>query len=148
MKLKSLLFICFMTIWAVQCTGFNYMYTFGGTTPNTNPTKDYAIGYPLIYKGGVLVHSGTIPGQIGDNVENTSTGKACSRNILWLVSFGDSSIEAAKADAKIAKVASVEYEQFGILLGFPYHSFCTVVTGSNAATETKTDAKSAAGKKK
>ncbi|WP_082280900.1 adhesin Lsa14 [Leptospira kirschneri] len=147
MKLKSLLFICFMTIWAVQCTGLNLMYTYG-LRPNTNPTKDYGVGAPLISKGGIVVHSGTIPALIGDNAENTSTGKACSRNILWLVSFGDSSIEAAKAEAKIAKVTSVDYEQFGILTGVIYHSFCTVVTGSNVAIETKTDAKSATGKKK
>ncbi|EMM96229.1 TRL-like family protein [Leptospira interrogans serovar Zanoni str. LT2156] len=145
MKLKSLLFISFMTIWAVQCTGTNIMYAYG-LSPNTNPTKDYGIGSPLISKGGIIVHSGTIPGLIGDNAENTSTGKACSRNILWLVSFGDSSIEAAKAEAKITKVTSVDYEQYGVFYGGIYHSFCTIVTGSNAAAAT--DAKSATGKKK
>ncbi|UOG29343.1 adhesin Lsa14 [Leptospira noguchii] len=147
MKLKSLLFICFMTIWAVQCTGFNYMYI-GGLTPNTNPTKDYGVGAPLYYKGGMIVHDGVIPGPLGDNTEKTSIGKACSKNILWLVSFGDSSIEAAKADGKITKIASIEYEQLGVLSGIIYHKFCTVVTGSSAAVETKTDAKSATGKKK
>ncbi|WP_078125117.1 adhesin Lsa14 [Leptospira alexanderi] len=147
MKLKSLLFICFTTIWAVQCTGTNIMYAYG-LKPNTNPTKDYGIGSPLTSKGGIIVHNGTIPGQIGDNAENTSTGKACSRNILWLVSFGNSSIEAAKTEAKITKVTSIDYEQFGVFYGGIYHSFCTVVTGSNATTETKTDAKSATGKKK
>lgn len=148
MKLKSLLFICFMTIWAVQCTGLNIMYSYGHLQPNTNPTKDYAVGLPLYFKGGIFVHDGVIPGPLGDNAENTSIGKACSKNILWLVSFGDSSIEAAKADGKITKVASIEYEQLGVLYGAIYHKFCTVVTGSNAAVETKTDAKSATGKKK
>ncbi|WP_061249930.1 adhesin Lsa14 [Leptospira alstonii] len=147
MKLKSLLFICFMTIWAVQCTGTNIMYAYG-LKPNTNPSKDYGVGAPIIYKGGYFVHDGVIPGQIGDNAENTSIGKACSKSILWLVSFGNSSIEAAKADGKITKVASIEYEQLGVLSGVIYHKFCTVVTGSNATTETKTDAKSATGKKK
>ncbi|EMP08112.1 TRL-like family protein [Leptospira interrogans] len=148
MKLKSLLFICFMTIWAVQCTGLNIMYSYGHLQPNTNPTKDYAVGLPLYFKGGIFVHDGVIPGPLGDNAENTSIGKACSKNILWLVSFGDSSIEAAKADGKITKVASIEYEQLGVFYGAIYHKFCTVVTGSNAAVETKTDAKSATGKKK
>ncbi|WP_025178473.1 adhesin Lsa14 [Leptospira kirschneri] len=147
MKLKSLLFISFMTIWAVQCTGVNAMYVYG-LRPNTNPTKDYGFMYPIISKGGMIVHDGVIPGQLGDNTEKTSIGKACSKNILWLVSFGDSSIEAAKADGKITKVASIEYEQLGVLYGAIYHKFCTVVTGSNAAIETKTDAKSATGKKK
>ncbi|MDV6236504.1 TRL-like family protein [Leptospira ellisii] len=146
MKLKSLLAICFVAIWAVQCTGANLLHTNWGLTPNTNPTKDYAnLNYVLV-KGGAIVHSGTIPGPVGHNAESSSTGSACSRNILGLVAFGDSSIEAAKAQGKIAKVANVDFEQFAVL-GVVYHSFCTVVTGS-AATETKTDAKSAAGKKK
>ncbi|UOG59429.1 adhesin Lsa14 [Leptospira noguchii] len=147
MKLKSLLFICFMTIWAVQCTGLNLMYSYG-LRPNTNPTKDYGVGAPLYFKGGIFVHDGVIPGPLGDNTEKTSIGKACSKNILWLVSFGDSSIEAAKADGKITKIASIEYEQLGVLYGAIYHKFCTVVTGSSAAVESKTDAKSATGKKK
>ncbi|ULH29875.1 MULTISPECIES: TRL-like family protein [Leptospira] len=145
MKLKSLLFICFMTIWAVQCTGLNYMYI-SGLTPNTNPTKDYAIG-TMATKGGGLFHEAIIPGPIGDNAEKVVTGRACSKSILWLVSFGNSSIEAAKADAKITKVASIEYEQLGIS-GYIYHKFCTVVTGSIESVETKTDTKSATGKKK
>ncbi|WP_061206973.1 adhesin Lsa14 [Leptospira santarosai] len=146
MKLKSLLFISFMTIWAVQCTGLNIMYT-TGLRPNTNPTKDYAVGFPLYTKGGGLFHDAVIPGQIGDNAEKTVTGKACSKSILWLVSFGDSSIEAAKADAKITKAVSIEYEQTAAL-GYIFHKFCTVVTGSIESVETKTDTKSATGKKK
>lgn len=145
MKLKSLLFICFMTIWAVQCTGTNIMYT-SGLSPNTNPTKDYAIGM-MVTKGGGLFHEAIIPGPIGDNAEKVVTGRACSKSILWLVSFGNSSIEAAKADAKITKVASIEYEQLGVST-YIYHKFCTVVTGSIESVETKTDSKSATGKKK
>ncbi|KAK2620143.1 TRL-like family protein [Leptospira interrogans] len=145
MKLKSLLFISFMTIWAVQCTGVNAMYIYG-LRPNTNPTKDYAIG-TMVTKGGAIFHEAMIPGPIGNNAEKVVTGRACSKSILWLVSFGDSSIEAAKAEAKITKVASIEYEQLGVSI-YLYHKFCTVVTGSIESVETKTDAKSAAGKKK
>ncbi|TGL78711.1 adhesin Lsa14 [Leptospira yasudae] len=133
MKLKSLLAIGFVAIWAVQCTGINSTLMFG-LTPNTNPTKNYAQPYSMATKGGLLVHNGTIPGPIGHNAEGTATGSACSRNILSLVAFGDSSIEKAKAEAKISKVASVDYEQFAVL-GIVYHSFCTVVTGSNVASK-------------
>ncbi|EMK12684.1 MULTISPECIES: adhesin Lsa14 [Leptospira] len=144
MKLKSLLFISFMTIWAVQCTGMNIMYT-TGLRPNTNPTKDYAIG-AMAAKGGYIFHDAVIPGQIGDNAEKVVTGRACSKSFL-LASFGDSSIEAAKAEARITKVASIEYEQTAIFTVF-FHKFCTIVTGSSESVETKTDTKSAAGKKK
>ncbi|ABJ79477.1 TRL-like family protein [Leptospira borgpetersenii serovar Hardjo-bovis] len=145
MKLKSLLFISFMTIWAVQCTGTNIMYIYG-FRPNTNPTKDYTIG-AMAAKGGGLFHDAVTPGQIGDNAEKVVTGRACSKSILWLVSFGDSSIEAAKAEARITKVTSIEYEQTAIFTTL-FHKFCTVVTGSSESVETKTDTKSAAGKKK
>ncbi|RHX77746.1 adhesin Lsa14 [Leptospira yasudae] len=137
MKLKTLIFISFVAIWSVNCTGMNAFTTFG-LSPNTNPTKNYAQLYsnsPLLTKGGFVVHSGTIPGAIGHNAENTTSGTVCSRNILGVVAFGDSSLEAAKAEAKITKIASVEYEQFGIFGGYIYHSFCTVITGSNAPSK-------------
>ncbi|MBM9575964.1 TRL-like family protein [Leptospira sp. 201903070] len=151
MKLKSLLAICFVAIWACNCTGFNYVaMAYKGT--NTNPTKEYANPMYVIASGGLLVHNGSIPGPIGHNAENGDTmGTACSKSILALIAFGDSSIEAAKTQSKITKVSHVEYEQFAIL-GSVYHSFCTVVYGSTTAIsgagDSKTDVKSAAGKKK
>ncbi|EPG74645.1 TRL-like family protein [Leptospira fainei serovar Hurstbridge str. BUT 6] len=122
-----------------------------GVALNTNPTKEYANPNYIPIKGGLIVHSGTIPGPIGHNAESLANGSACSRSILGLVAFGDSSIEAAKANGKIVKVANVDFEQFGVIAGWIYHSFCTVVSGStnsSAAPESKAEARTIPGKKK
>ncbi|TGJ99682.1 TRL-like family protein [Leptospira semungkisensis] len=131
MKIKLLIFSCFLLLGFVNCTGANFGNVIGAT-PNTNPTKNYGLPLglsPLVTKGAYLIHSGDIPGQIGFNAEVTLTGTACSRSILGLVAFGDSSLTAAKANGKITKIAAVNYEQFAVLEGV-YHSFCTVVSGN------------------
>ncbi|TGL33733.1 TRL-like family protein [Leptospira koniambonensis] len=131
MKVKLLIFSCFLFIGFANCTGANFGNTIGAT-PNTNPTKNYGfvLGLsPLVTKGAYLIHSGDIPGQIGFGAEANLTGTACSRSILNLIAFGDSSLAAAKENGKINKIAAVNYEQFAILEGV-YHSFCTVITGS------------------
>ncbi|TGJ98212.1 TRL-like family protein [Leptospira langatensis] len=137
MKIKSLIFSCFLLLGLANCTGAN-MGNVIGATPNTNPTKNYGLPLglsPLVTKGAYLIHSGDIPGQIGFNAEAVSTGTACSRSILNLIAFGDSSLAAAKADGRINKIAAVNYEQFAILEGV-YHSFCTVVSGSAGGNAT------------
>ncbi|MEI7012594.1 adhesin Lsa14 [Leptospira licerasiae] len=131
MKIKSFVLSCMLLVGFIGCTGLNVGVMYG-TTPNTNPAKNYAWGSPLYVKGGAIVHSGEIPGQIGFGAESTLAGKACSRSILGIVAWGDSSINAAKAEGKITKIATVDYEEFGVL-GFVYHSFCTIATGSSTS---------------
>ncbi|TGM85564.1 adhesin Lsa14 [Leptospira licerasiae] len=131
MKIKSFVLGCMLLVSFIGCTGMN-VGIIAGTTPNTNPTKNYGLYYPIQVKGGYFVHSGEIPGQIGFGAEMTSTGKACSRSVLGIVAWGDSSIAAAKADGKITKLASTDYEQFAVLQGL-YHSFCTIATGSSTS---------------
>ncbi|TGK08761.1 TRL-like family protein [Leptospira fletcheri] len=150
MKVSYLSFIVCFWLVSAGCTGINYLYMVG-ITPNTNPTKDYANLFYLYAKGGAIIHSGTVPGSIGRNAEGKLSGSSCSYNIMRFISYGDSSIEAAKAKGKISRVAAVEYEQFAVL-GIGYHSFCTIVFGSSNDSNVpdwKADLeKPAAGKKK
>ncbi|MCC6276204.1 MAG: hypothetical protein IT569_10135 [Leptospiraceae bacterium] len=68
--------------------------------------------------------------QRGTNVGSDLKGESCSHSVLWLVSWGDSSIESAKKAGKISSVSSVEYQQLGVLAGGLYLRFCTIVLGS------------------
>ena len=117
-----------------NCTGSNIGSAILGSQ-NTNPTREYnQIG--VIYRLGFFFHMATVPGQIGANAGSDLKGESCSHSILWLVSWGDSSIESAKKAGKINAVSSVEYQQLGILAGGLYHRFCTRVMGSATATTT------------
>ena len=78
--------------------------------------------------GGLVYHNNTIPGQLG-NAEVDNKGTACQKAILYLASWGDSSIETAKKNGGITKVGAIDYEQTGILGGYLYHSFCTSIYG-------------------
>ncbi len=55
-------------------------------------------------------------------------GEACSTNIAGIITMGDSSIEAAKKDGGIQRVASVDVDYFRIL-GF-YGKACVIVKGN------------------
>ena len=63
-----------------------------------------------------------------NNVPITKSGEACATNILGILSFGDSGIEAAKKSADIKEVATVDREYFSVLGIFA--EACTVVAGS------------------
>lgn len=53
-------------------------------------------------------------------------GRACGKNILGLLISGDMSVEAAKKNGRITKVASIDKEIKGYAV---YAEVCTVVTG-------------------
>lgn len=116
-----------------SCTGVN-LYS-GGTvygakgSANTNPTPAYTNLVEVSTKGGLLYHNNYIAGQLGLNSDANLRGVVCSHSVLYMVSWGDSSIAALKSEAKMETVAHVEYEQFGILAGFLYHRFCTIGFG-------------------
>lgn len=76
---------------------------------------------------GTLYSGGTYGLAANNNVQPLKTGKACVHSWFTLVSGGDGSIERAKANGHITKVASVNYDSFNVL-GF-YGSYCTVVKG-------------------
>ena len=110
-----------------NCTSANIWVQFNSTNI-TNPTPEYNNYYHLFIKGGHVFHLNNIPGGIGNNTSSLLHSKVCSHSILYLVSYGDSSIETAKIRGNIVKVSTVSYEQLGIL-GFVYHRFCTTVSG-------------------
>ena len=60
-------------------------------------------------------------------VATQKTGEACAQSILGLVAFGDASIETAKKNAGITKVATVDHQTTNIL--YFYGQYCTVVYG-------------------
>lgn len=60
-------------------------------------------------------------------VSASKRGEACASNILGLVATGDASIDTAKRNGGITRVASVE-QTASRVLGY-YAKFCTVVRG-------------------
>lgn len=60
-------------------------------------------------------------------VKATLRGEACMDNILGIAAFGDASIDAAKRNGGITKVASVERAPVRILTYYARH--CTIVRG-------------------
>ncbi|TGK31548.1 TRL-like family protein [Leptospira gomenensis] len=124
-----------LTIHFFGCTGVNIANSPNGPEDlNTNPTPAY--GRPsleLFYKGGFIYHNESIPAFLGGNAQSLERGQACSRSILGLFAFGNSSINAARIQGNINKIAHVEYEHTAVLAWF-YHSFCTIVTGESTST--------------
>ena len=57
----------------------------------------------------------------------SKTGMACGSNILSFIAMGDNSIDSAKANGGIKRVASVDYDFFSVL-GL-YTKVCTIVKG-------------------
>ncbi len=108
------------------CTGISLPAMYGAPVANTNPAREYSAPVGG-YRGGLLFHKNTVAGPVG-NAKALETGKACSHSVLYLFAFGDSSIDSAKADGSLKKVASVEYEELGVL-AIGYHRFCTIVRG-------------------
>lgn len=62
-----------------------------------------------------------------EHASGSKEGKACAKNILALVSTGDMSIDAAKKNGNISKIASVDYSQYSIL--GVYAETCAIVHG-------------------
>ncbi len=123
MKIKILLL--FLIIFFQNCMGLSYGAMIGAI-PNTNPNKQYAHGI-IIYKNGIIFHKTNSPGQALD-AKLVKTGESCNHGILWLISFGDSSIQQAAKSAKITKIGSVDHEITSILT-LLYQSNCTIVKG-------------------
>ncbi len=80
-------------------------------------------------QGGFIYSSwqDTISGAVNNDVKITKKGEACSRNILGLFAFGDSSVETARRMGGIKKVAFADTNYFNIL-GL-YQKGCTIAKG-------------------
>lgn len=76
--------------------------------------------------GNALVVSESEPITATEVIPNKQ-GKACGFNLLGIVALGDASIERAKYEGRIKRVATVDKSVFS-LLGL-YSRVCTTVTG-------------------
>ena len=65
---------------------------------------------------------------VGDGGSDSKTGRACAQTILVLIATGDASIETAKSNGGIRKVAYVDHESSGY--SSFYGEYCTIVKGS------------------
>lgn len=79
-------------------------------------------------QGGMLFHDIKYGIDATSVDEAPKRGEACQSSVLFLVGSGDASVEAAKRNAGISKVATVDASSFSVL-GF-YNKYCTIVTGN------------------
>ena len=85
-----------------------------------------ACATPATEAGMALFAQTTQPMMVTGNT-GKKVGKACATNVLGLIVQGDMSVEAAKKNGNITKVASVDKEVKGYAV---YAEVCTIVTGS------------------
>ena len=76
--------------------------------------------------GGVIFAEVTEPVAFSNGVSATKRGEACQESYFGLFSTGNASIEKAKENGKITKIASVNLERKNVLV---YGKSCTVVLG-------------------
>ncbi len=98
-------------IFAAVCT-----YILSGCASVTNPAPGFL--YSDVKWDGFVSNP---------KVQGTKTGRACASTLLGILGEGDASIEAAKADGGIKKVATVDHHSTNlwIIKG----EYCTIVTG-------------------
>jgi hypothetical protein len=75
---------------------------------------------------GLLYNDSKGPSSVGTGEGGAKSGIACSKGVLGFV-WGDASIEAAKAQGGIAKVAHVDHKVTSVLA--VYAEYCTIVRG-------------------
>jgi len=85
-----------------------------------------ACATPITEAGFALFAQTTQPMMVSSNT-GRKVGRACATNVLGLIVQGDMSVEAAKKNGGITKVASVDKEVKGYAV---YAEVCTIVTGS------------------
>lgn len=76
---------------------------------------------------GLIFTSVKGPIAVTDSTVKSKTGTACASNILGLFATGDASVQAAKSNGNITKVAAVDHNST-TALGL-FGKFCTTVTG-------------------
>jgi hypothetical protein len=82
--------------------------------------------YGVLYTG--TTHPGVGSGGVVDNdIKIVKTGISTCMSILGLVAFGDCSVDAAKENASITKVNSVDHKATSIYVFFS--SYTTIVKG-------------------
>lgn len=109
--MKALLAVAAVAVVGLSTTGCL-------TAPVVPPTGIIYSGFqaPLDYENADSAVSPTL-----------KSGKASSHNVLGLVAWGDSSLEAAAADGGIATATTADYDYFNVL--FVYQRYTTIVRG-------------------
>lgn len=68
-----------------------------------------------------------------EGIEPTLVGVACTHQVLWLISFGDSHVREAKKNGGISEIATVEVvDKVFLANSFPFNIYrrqCTEVSG-------------------
>ena len=79
--------------------------------------------------GGLFFSSwkDTISASVDNNVTVSNKGEACAINILGIFAFGDSSVETAKLNGGLKKIAFTD-TSYKNILGI-YQKGCTIVNG-------------------
>ena len=82
---------------------------------------------------GVIYTGTSFAGEFNpaNDVPREKTGTGCTRSILALVSFGDSSVGAVALANGISRVATVDHSTTSVLT-FVYRDYCTIVTGAGS----------------
>jgi hypothetical protein len=88
-----------------------------------------ACAMPLNSAGPGWIYTSVKEGVDIDNTQKmTKMGKACSTNILGIVSTGDSSVQTAKREGNISNVAVMDRDYFSVLGLFS--KSCLIVKGN------------------
>ena len=119
-------FILLFVLFLWNCTGINlrtYPFPF---SPNTHPVQEYG-HLTVLGKGGAVYHKNYSIESVGTYPVKRQ-GRACNHSLFYLVAFGDSSIESARIEGAVSRVAFIGHEVLS-LFGIIYHRHCTVVTG-------------------
>ncbi len=87
------------------------------------------MGLKLLLRGGGVYHKNTTPGQLGNNIgEKLLVGESCSLSVLWLISWGDSTLESAKENGGIQKVGVIDRKSKSVFYRL-YYEECIIVWG-------------------
>ena len=70
----------------------------------------------------------TISASVDNSVAVKKKGEACASRILWVVAIGDSSLEAAKKEGDIKKLAFADTNYMNVLFSV-FERGCTVAKG-------------------
>lgn len=110
-----------------SCTGVNLRTWPIPVSPNTHPLPEYAEA-SILFQGGMVYTNESKVSFSNSATKLLRKGTSCIHSLLYLVAWGDASIEAARVEGAVAKVGFIEQEVLAIL-GFVYHRHCTIVMG-------------------
>ncbi len=83
----------------------------------------------LYSRTGAALITRTTEGEMANySTPGKKAGRACAKNVLGIVAWGDASVEAARKAAAITAVTNLSHEYNNTL--FVYGEYCVVVQGN------------------